>query len=305
MSKAICYFANGLGNFILLMPAIQALASMTDEKKVDICLPDEWSDYRKVLVEQICESWPTVDKVIHFPREQLNEGEYDLWFWTAHGASSQGMKVFLRNARHRAVPKPHWRSSRIHERDHYMEIARAMGYVGDIPRVDFPLAEKPLLNGIRRPVVGFCNGAFKTKEWQKKHWPFFGKLAEVMKQFFGGSIIGLGGPDELVGVSLDQDFTRGLKVTETAKVMTQCDLIVTTDTGPMHLADLLDIPMVAIFGPTLTSKNAPKSSRASTILSGANCAPCQDAPQFYHCSRYLCMEKINVSDVMAVARGKL
>ena len=38
MPDTIVYFKNGLGNFLMMTPAIQALASMEESGKVDVCL---------------------------------------------------------------------------------------------------------------------------------------------------------------------------------------------------------------------------------------------------------------------------
>ncbi len=305
--KAIAHFSNGFGNFVLMMPALQAVASMTEEKKIDIVLPDEWMDYRKEMVEDVCRAWPIVGKVYHYPRERFEESEYGYWFWTAHGASSEAMKVFIRNMKHRPVAKPGWRSSLIHEADHYEAIARAMGYEGQMPEVEFPLDDGVNLD-LKRPIIGICNGWFRTEKmyWQKKGWPYFKRLSEVMRLYFGASIVGVGGKDEISkDVELDQDFTGKLRILQSAKVISQLDLIVTTDTGPMHLANILKAPLIALFGPTLTSKNAPRSGNSSALVSGMNCAPCQDSGGFYNCQKFACMEGITVSDVMSIAREKL
>jgi len=46
--KTLVYFANGIGNFIMMMPALQFLAEEGDiEGKIDIVLPTGWRDYRR------------------------------------------------------------------------------------------------------------------------------------------------------------------------------------------------------------------------------------------------------------------
>ncbi len=305
MGKAIAYFSNGIGNFILMMPALQAVALMTEQKKIDVCLSDTWKDPRKKVIEEICREWRIVGQVFSWPSIPFDPREYDRWFYSAHGSNADVVCTFLQNMKHRPVAKPAWRSSLIHEVDHYMEIAYAMGYEGPIPKVEFPLAEGPRLNGVKRPVIAFCNGAFKTREWDKKHWPHFKSLATTIKEYFGACLVGVGGGGELNGVLLDHDFTGKLSFTETARVVDQCDLLVTTDTALMHLADLMDLSQIVLFGPTLVSKNAPRNRKSVILMSGLSCAPCQDGPQFLHCSNYLCMEKIAVGDVMAVAKEKI
>jgi hypothetical protein len=305
--KAIAYFSNGLGNFILMMPALQAVASMTDSKTIDICLDDRWRDPRRPAVEEICQAWPVIDRIISWPKDQFKEKDYDLWFYSGHGSSCDIVSQFLHNMSNRPIPKPSWRTSLIHESDHYMEIACAMGYKGLIPEVEFPVSVDPILD-LPEPVIGICNGWFRSvkRDWQKKGWPHFGKLAETLKGFFGGSVIGIGRENEIPeDVKLDQDFTGKLSILQSASVLSQCDLFITTDTGPMHLANILNIPLIALFGGTLVSKNGPRGKRSTILTSREKCSPCQETTAFYNCKRNSCMELITVGDVMAKAKEKL
>jgi ADP-heptose:LPS heptosyltransferase len=305
--KGICYFSNGLGNFIMQMPAMQAVASMTDSGKVDICLNDRWHDSRRPAVEDICRAWPVVDKIISWPKEDFNERDYDLWFYSAHGSGCDVVGRFLNNMKHRAVPKPAWRSSLVHETDHYMDIAYAMGYRGPVPQVEFPLSAEPVLD-LPRPIIGICNGWFRTEKmyWQKKGWPHFEKLSAVLRSYFGGSTVVIGGKNEVSAhVKVDANFGGELPILGSAKVVSQLDLLITTDTGPMHLANAVGIPMIALFGPTLVSKNGPRGKSSEIIISRESCAPCQDKPAFYGCKKFACMESITVADVMVAARRKL
>jgi ADP-heptose:LPS heptosyltransferase len=188
-----------------------------------------------------------------------------------------------------------------------MDIAYAMGYHGPIPKVEFPVADHPILD-LPRPIIGICNGWFRTERmyWEKKGWPHFKRLSEVLRGYFGGSIVGIGGKGEVpLGVILDADFMGRLPILQSAKVVSQLDLLITTDTGPMHLANILDVPTIALFGPTLVSKNGPRGEKSTVLISGEQCAPCQDKSAFYGCKRFVCMEAIKVSDVMTTARREL
>jgi hypothetical protein len=307
MVRAIAYFSNGLGNMIMALQSWQAVASLTDTKTIDICLDDSWRDSRRPAVEEICRAWPVVDRVISWPKDPLNENEYDLWFYSAHGSTCDIVHKFLNNMRHRPVPKPGWRSSLIHEADHYMEIAYAMGYQGPPPKVEFPVADDPVLD-LPRPIIGICNGWFRTQNmnWQKKGWPYFMQISGVLRGYFGGSVVGIGAKGELpVEAILDANYAGKLSILQTAKVLSQLDLLITTDTGPMHMANIMDVPLIALFGSTLTSKNAPKGKNSTVLISGLSCVPCQDSTPFYNCRKWACMEAIGVGDVMALAKEKL
>ena len=305
--RAIAYFCNGLGNFIMQMGAMAAAASLTETKTIDICTGDNWQDSRRQAVMDVCKMWPVVGKVLSYPTNKIIEKDYGLWFYSAHGVSCEAIFTFLRNMKHGSVPKPSWRRTLMHESDHYMDIAYAMGYQGPVPKIEFPLAAGPILD-LPRPIVGLCNGWFRTEKnyWEKKGWPYFASLSKTLKNYFGGSVVGVGGKEEISSdVALDADYAGKLPILQSAKVISQLDLIVTTDTGPMHLANVLGIPLIALFGPTLVSKNGPRGKKSSVLMSGMKCAPCQDTGGFYSCKKFGCMEGITVGDVMAKAREKL
>ena len=304
--KAIAYFSNGLGNFVIMMPAFQAVAELTEEKKIDLCLDHAWRDSRRPAVEEIANRWPVIGKVLSWPKDNV-DGEYRYWFYSSHGSKCEIVYKFLQGMKGKIVAKPNWRSSMVHESEHYMDIARAMGYSGPVPKVQFPLSDGPVLD-LKRPIIGICNGWFRTEEmyWEKKGWPHFERLAPVLRRYFGASIVGIGGAGEIPsGVALDADFAGKLTITQTAKVLSQLDLFISTDTGPMHIANILDIPLISMFGPTLTSKSAPRGKKSTVLMSGLSCSPCQEMGSFFTCQKNLCMDSISVGDVVVTARARL
>lgn len=300
--RAIAYFANGIGNLVMMMPAIHALRMMTGQA-VDMVLPDSWRDSRRPAVEEILRKWDVVGNVICHPKEKVEEGLYSLWFWSSHNQASDSLKMFRARMTHLQVAKPNWITRKIHERDHYMEIVASMGWSGGVPEISFPLAEKPVIDPAgKSTIIGLCNGAFSTPLWAKKHWPHFRSLADVLRLYFDAYVVGVGGPRELEGVPCDEDFCGRLTITETAKVISQCDLIIATDTGNMHIADVMGVRTIALFGGTLLTKNGPLGKRSVALSSAIECAPCQDTGRFFTCSFNECMRAIVVGDVMHGAR---
>jgi ADP-heptose:LPS heptosyltransferase len=156
-------------------------------------------------------------------------------------------------------------------------------------------------------VVALCNGAFALPYWLRKRWPHFAALSRVLRLHAGASVVGVGNAGELEGVEMARDYTGNLSILETARVLQQADLVVTTDTGCMHLADVLRRPIVALFGATLASKNRPRNPAAHTLCAGSDCAPCLDTPRFSRCSTLPspCMASISVGDAMAAAKKVL
>lgn len=296
----ICaFFKSGIGNLIVATPALQALATMDDRQQIDICFDRGWVDDPRIpaIIDMIA-NMPFIDQIVRHPGD-IQLSDYDKWFLPCQCELTETGKDLIKilGREYMLDCNVEWRKSLACEIDVNMANARRLGYKGESPELYTPLAKTPILKG-ERPYIGLCNGAFNAQMWDKKRWPYFGQLAEQLKAFYGGTIIGVGGPDELKGVPVDIDYTDKLKMTETAKAISQLDLFITTDTGCMHIADALRIDMICLFGPTLVSKNGPQNGMARIARSSVPCLPCQYHERFYECQVYMCMNNLSVSDVM-------
>lgn len=89
-------------------------------------------------------------------------------------------------------------------------------------------------------------------------------------------------------------------VLQLAAAISYCSLVITNDSGPLHLATALAVPSVSIFGPTDPARTViPGASRV--LQKPVGCAPCykRDCPLRHH----RCMTEIEVTDVFGAAVG--
>ncbi len=100
------------------------------------------------------------------------------------------------------------------------------------------------------------------------------------------------------GVNLAGQTTLG----QLMGLIKECALLVTNDSGPMHLAAALGVPQVAIFGSTSDIATGPLNSLAEVVRVPAECSPCflRECP-----TDFRCMTGITVSQVIAAAERKL
>lgn len=284
-------------------PALQALADMDERKKTDICFDYHWAyDPRIPAIECMVNHTPFIERLVRHPGE-CQISDYDIWFITCQSEISK--TSFEIKSRlipgFRLMQMTDYKDNPDHEIDINMENVYKSGYTGERKKTYVPIGNQPVLRG-ERPYIGLCNGAFKASMWDKKHWPNFSKLAEHIKEFFGGTIFGIGGGGELDGVELDVNFCGLLEIVETTKAISQLDLFITTDTGCMHAADALDVPLIALFGPTMTSKNGPRGPKSYVISAGLPCSPCYWSDKFFDCEYAGCMAFIDPEFVMSKAR---
>jgi heptosyltransferase-2 len=85
-------------------------------------------------------------------------------------------------------------------------------------------------------------------------------------------------------------------------VLARCRLVVTNDSGPMHIAAAFRVPIVAVFGPTDHTTTSPASDRCRIVRSPVACAPCmlRECP-----TDHRCMTGVAAEDVLAAARELL
>jgi ADP-heptose:LPS heptosyltransferase len=80
------------------------------------------------------------------------------------------------------------------------------------------------------------------------------------------------------------------------EIVNRCDIMVTNDTGPMHLAAATrKTKIVAIFGPENHRRYAPWRKTGVRVLSGgASCAPCTR----YRCADMRCLNRVTTAEVI-------
>ncbi|MGE5197291.1 MAG: lipopolysaccharide heptosyltransferase II [Deltaproteobacteria bacterium] len=146
-----------------------------------------------------------------------------------------------------------------------------------------------------------------------KRWPSdrFLTFSLLLREEFGAKVI-------LVGDNEDASLTRQMSVKsgrvladlggqtnlpQLACVLKKARLVVTNDSGVLHMASYLNVPVLAIFGISSERKYGPWSDSSAVVKKDIYCRPCEEA----QCSRGTleCIRSIRISDVLTAARGIL
>lgn len=77
--------------------------------------------------------------------------------------------------------------------------------------------------------------------------------------------------------------------------------VITTDSGPMHIAAAVGTPVIALFGPTDPARTGPYGSGHTVIRKELSCSPCF----LKKCDSKICMRDITVEEVFQAAQEKL
>lgn len=89
-----------------------------------------------------------------------------------------------------------------------------------------------------------------------------------------------------------------LTLRQTIIILASCRLLICNDSGLMHIASSLKIPVLAIFGPTIALKTSPLAESYRLLYHGADCAPCRhrECP-----TDHRCMASVTSTEVLATA----
>ena len=146
------------------------------------------------------------------------------------------------------------------------------------PRVEFPLdpdAENKIA-GLTADVSDFAilnPGA----GWGAKRWPAerYGQVAKKLAKNGLCSLVNYGPGEEELAVAVERAGEGAARkvscsVSELIALTRRAHLFIGGDTGPMHLAAALKIPVVAIFGPTNPARNGPFGTRSVVLRSASS-----------------------------------
>lgn len=129
------------------------------------------------------------------------------------------------------------------------------------------------LLGSRQYVALVASAAWPMKRWPLAHW------AQLIRECPEVHFILLGGPGDDFLKELEQlaperilNLAGALSLAESCYVTTQCQAVVSADTGLLHVADLLGVKALALIGPT--AFGFPTNEQVKTLEVELPCRPC-------------------------------
>jgi ADP-heptose:LPS heptosyltransferase len=151
-----------------------------------------------------------------------------------------------------------------------------------------------------------------------RRWPVerFARLAERMRrEGMGDAVVLTGTPEE---TPLAEEFARCFSghvadatalgsLERTAELLRRCSLMVSNDTGVMHLAAAMGTPTVGLFGPNTPQRYRPVGPRVATVYTTkVACSPCiqihrGEVPECKHAQQGRCLLDIEVDTVLQTA----
>lgn len=281
----------GIGDAVLLVPAIRAFKVAFPDCEVTVL-----AERRNGAVFALC---PDVAQVLLYdrPRQLLvaMRRRYDLIIDTEqwHRLSAvvarlirSELKIgFATNERQRLFNIAVSYAHENYEADSFLRLLEPLGVNGQ--QVDFPFLTVPepfekrageaLVSLAGRPFVTLFPGAsIPERRWGAEK---FHCLAVRLNEE-GLPVVVVGGPQDREAGEAILEGCQGINLAgktslaETAAVLQRSRLLVSGDSGVLHLAVGLDVPTVSLFGPGIAAKWAPRGEKHIVLNKNLPCSPC-------------------------------
>jgi lipopolysaccharide heptosyltransferase II len=227
-----------------------------------------------------------------------------------------------------SVPGAHWTTGdHLHEVDYCLKLAQAAGakprLADRIPTLFVPpqtsrdaeqLLEQAGVN-FNKPIIA-CHAS--SNNGQSKRWPI-PYWARIIDQLIGedrANVILTGAPNDLPLIETIQqraheqpiNLAGKTSLVQLAAILKRADLVITGDSGPMHIAAAVGTPLIAIHGPTDPALSGPVSPTATVLRSAIWCSPCYTAKGEPADCRFFttqCMKNITPEQVLNSIHNKL
>jgi lipopolysaccharide heptosyltransferase II len=169
----------------------------------------------------------------------------------------------------------------------------------DGENADRLLAETAPKDAVGPRIAVNCAAKWPSKLWPETH---FAQLADRLVETFHAHVVFTGSRADrpLVRTVLSRmhhpatDLTGKTSLTTLAALYQRVRFLISTDTGPMHLAAAVGIPVVAVFGPTAPWRTGPYGPQHRVVRAGHPCSPCfrRQCPTAMECMASVTPEQV-------------
>jgi len=291
---------NWLGDAVMCLQAARAFKTSRPDVRLAVLSPAKLAGlWRRI---------PEMDEVIEFERgdslfsiAKRLRGRFDVAVLFTNSLRS-ALEVWLAGIPRRAGFAGHHRSALLnqlitppkkklrhpeHHADRYWRIAARCGAE---PAPALPPQWKPPAG---EAIIGICPGA---EFGPAKRWPverFRETITALNARIPCRWVIVGTSADTAVAASIAEgfanitDLTGKTSLEELTQALCGISALLTNDTGTMHLADFLGVPLVAIFGSTEPALTGPRGPASTALRHQVECSPCflRDCPLDFRCMR--------------------
>ena len=176
------------------------------------------------------------------------------------------------------------------------------------PKIHFP-KERELLSSLAgKPIVAIAPGGAKNilADDALRRWPI-SSYASFMKGLseYPVHLVVVGTESDrwvlehFSGIQY-RDLVGKLELLQLLSFLEASQLLITHDSGPLHLAKLANCPAIGLFGPTNPFEKVGKGEKIKVLWGGEHlaCRPCYDGKTYAACKRNICLENVQPQKVL-------
>jgi len=325
--RVIVRSPNPLGDACMAVPAIRALKKGRPDLELTIhCRENLEPFWRQVAEVDHVLATPKSASPFQTARAVRNRSPFFEAALLLPNSARSAIEYFLAGIPRLVGRRGHFRSLLLHQipqtpkaftgppphhAHSYLEILRQMGADTDDGSLFSFEPKNGNREGKRKINLGICPGA---EYGAAKRWPVdrFAAVAERAHKKLHCACTVIGSPAEkAIGIEFERLYQgadcRNLvgqtSIDEMIAELKQCDLLLTNDTGTMHLAAFFGIPTVSIFGSTEPRLTSPIGKGHRILRRHVDCSPCflRDCPLDFRCMTEVTVEEVTQAVLETVA----
>jgi len=326
--KKVLFFKPGaIGDLLHTLPALQALTEKYPAAHITVVVSPG--------LESLLQGTSVADRVLvfdksHFKKRlkafidfglRLRDERYDLFVDMQPSVRSMVLRwmsgagtvlIYRKQKKNQAGDR------RLHAAENFKATLRPLGINGPIEDIDLPIAPEALLAvdryladhgiGSSRPLIALnCSvgAARPARNWLPER---FAELADRILRELNATVVFVGGPEDRDLVKRVMSGMRGkafsaageLSIAHSAALLSRCKCLVSSDTGPLHLATAVGTTVVGLYGSTDPHRTGPIGKGHRVFIKDLPCVPCEEK----HCppGTRACMAAITVDEVFEAVR---
>lgn len=332
--KIVIRAPNWIGDSILALPAMANLKRNFPESELWVAA-NEWvrdlfrmEDYLEGIIPLPQQSNL---KNLNFSARRLRELTFDLGILLTNSFGSAFLFYlaripqrwgYKRDGRGFLLTKGapiHNQADRYHQAHYYLDLLSGLGLKNYTTELNLSLDRRELVRmkewlesqniDAKKPLVIINPGAFYGPA---KRWPAskYSELASLLQEKNNAQIAIIGSKTEIplaehIATDMPEKpfiLAGQTSLTRLAAIISFGSVFISNDSGPMHLANALKIPIIALFGPTEPFRTGPYQNPYTLFHKGAPCWPCSYRACPYD---HRCMMNISVQEVFEACQKYL
>jgi len=330
MKKVLFFKPGAIGDLLHTLPALKALKRKFPAAQVTVVVSPG--------LESLIQGTPLADRVLVFDKTKFKKSPLD-FIKFGSGLRTERYDLFvdmqpslrslllrkLSNSKvqlvYRKQVKGRTGDHRIHAAQNFMETLGPLGINEPVEDIELPLAPDAVMAveqlfserniDLSRPLIALnCSvgAARPARNWIPERFTI---LADRIIDELGATVVFVGGKEDqdlvkrVMGTMKTKavSFAGELSLELSAALLSKCRCLVSSDTGPLHLATAVKIPVIGLFGSTDPQRTGPIGKGHQVLSKSLPCVPCEEK----RCplGTLECMAAISVDDVFAAVSQML